>query len=104
MGRLSGEIAIVTGSTSGLGSVIARRFATEGAAVVITGRDSARGASIVQDIAETGGRVAFVAADLSDPGMAAREIVEETVAAVGPPTVLINNAVAHVGSDGTVHQ
>ena len=38
--RLAGELALVTGSTSGIGQAIAVRFAAEGAAVVVTGRDA----------------------------------------------------------------
>jgi NAD(P)-dependent dehydrogenase (short-subunit alcohol dehydrogenase family) len=99
-GRLDGEVAIVTGSTSGLGAAIARRFAAEGAAVLVTGRDRRRGTSVVDSIARDGGRVAFVAADLAEPHVAAAEIVAETVAALGPPTILVNNAVAHLVDDG----
>ena len=44
-GRLDGEVAVVTGSTTGLGVAIARLFASEGAKVVVAGRNVERGCS-----------------------------------------------------------
>ncbi|MGH2950024.1 MAG: SDR family NAD(P)-dependent oxidoreductase, partial [Solirubrobacteraceae bacterium] len=41
--RLRGEIALVTGSTAGIGRAIAVEFAAQGARVLVTGRDAARG-------------------------------------------------------------
>jgi NAD(P)-dependent dehydrogenase (short-subunit alcohol dehydrogenase family) len=84
--RLVGEVAIVTGSTSGLGIGIARRFAREGASVIVTGRNHARGNEVASQI---GAR--FVAADLTVEGECER-LVAETVRLAGPPTVLVNNA------------
>jgi NAD(P)-dependent dehydrogenase (short-subunit alcohol dehydrogenase family) len=60
-GRLNGEVAIVTGATSGLGIEIARLFVAEGARVVITGRNAERGAK-----AAVRTRAEFVRADLSN--------------------------------------
>ena len=64
--RLKGEIALVTGSTSGIGKAIATAFTAEGARVVVTGRDRGRGEATVDAITDAGGRAAFHAADLSD--------------------------------------
>ena len=97
MTRLAGEIALVTGSTAGIGKAIAQRFAAEGASVVVTGRDPARGEVVV---ASCEGTSAFVRADLSDPG-AADVLVAATVEQFGGLTVLVNNA-ATAEPDGPV--
>jgi len=97
MGRLDGEIALVTGSTAGIGKAIATRFAAEGASVMVTGRDTRRGLAVA---AACGPNAAFVAADLADPG-AARSLVEATTARFGGLTVLVNNAAA-AEPDGSV--
>jgi NAD(P)-dependent dehydrogenase (short-subunit alcohol dehydrogenase family) len=86
-GRLHGEVAIVTGSTAGLGVAIARRFSNEGARVVVTGRSLARGERVATEIGAT-----FIGADLTAEG-GCRHLVEETVRRIGRPTVLVNNAI-----------
>jgi NAD(P)-dependent dehydrogenase (short-subunit alcohol dehydrogenase family) len=91
--RLGGEIALVTGSTAGIGREIARTFAAEGARVAVTGRDHARGAAVVDDIASHGGESAFIPADLNHEA-ACNELVDGVVARFGGLTVLVNNAVA----------
>ena len=96
--RLAGEVAIVTGSTSGLGREVARVMGAEGASVVVTGRDAARGAATVALVEEAGGEAAFVAADLASDG-AADDLVRAAVDAFGAVTVVVNNAVG-TASDG----
>lgn len=102
-GRLDSEVAIVTGSTSGLGSEIARRLAAESARVVVTGRNRERGDAVVEQIQDAGGDAVFVAAELSDEA-ACSALVEAAAERFGGLTVLVNNAV-HTGgadADGTV--
>jgi NAD(P)-dependent dehydrogenase (short-subunit alcohol dehydrogenase family) len=91
--RLEGEIALVTGSTAGIGKAVATRFATEGARVIVTGRDTAKGEAVVEQIRGTGGEGAFVVADLADDGVSG-DLVDAAVERFGGLTVLVNNAVA----------
>ncbi len=100
--RLAGEIALVTGSTAGIGKEIARRFGAEGARVAVTGRDSARGKAVVEAVAAAGGEAEFFAADLNDEG-ACVSLVARAAERFGGLTVLVNNAVAGTaGRDGPV--
>jgi NAD(P)-dependent dehydrogenase (short-subunit alcohol dehydrogenase family) len=101
--RLEGEIALVTGSTAGIGKAVAAAFAAEGARVLVTGRDEQRGAAVVDRISDGGGQVVFFAADLADPG-ACEALVDAAVSHLGGLTVLVNNAVASAvdDSDGPV--
>ncbi|MBV8297022.1 MAG: glucose 1-dehydrogenase [Acidimicrobiia bacterium] len=97
-GRLDGEVALVTGSTLGIGAGVARLFAAEGARVVVTGRDIERGSAVVDGV---DGEAVFVAADLAAPESASR-LVDAAVERFGTLTVLVNNAVEAGTRDGPV--
>ena len=62
---LAGEIAIVTGSTSGIGAAAAHRMAMDGAKVIVTGRRQEIGLEVQQKIEADGGVAAFIRADVS---------------------------------------
>jgi NAD(P)-dependent dehydrogenase (short-subunit alcohol dehydrogenase family) len=91
--RLAGEVAVVTGSTAGLGVAVAELFAAEGAAVVVVGRNAERGEAVVHRIEEAGGAATFVRADLTVESEA-RGLIRTAGEAFGPVTVLVNNAVS----------
>ena len=91
-GRLSGRVAIVTGSTTGIGEAIARRFAAEGASVVLHGRRRAEAERVANSIAGDGhGLVDFVLADLEDPA-SAESLVASALARFGQLDIVVNNA------------
>ncbi len=87
---LAGQVAVVTGSTSGLGRATALRLAHEGAAVVVNSDLPDNGAETVAEIEAAGGTAVFV------PGsVASREDCEALAAAasdLGPVSILVNNA------------
>lgn len=87
MSTLTGQTALVTGATSGIGRAIALRLAGLGADLVVHGRDEARGADLVAEIAARGGRARFVAADLTDATDTLRLAAE-----AGRVDVLVNSA------------
>ncbi|OZI34305.1 short-chain dehydrogenase [Bordetella genomosp. 10] len=81
-------VALVTGSTSGIGAAIARRLAAEGYALVLHSRGSVdAGTALAQEL----GHAVYVQADLADDDQRAR-LVRESVAAWGRLDVLVNNA------------
>ncbi|HSK84764.1 MAG TPA: SDR family NAD(P)-dependent oxidoreductase [Rubrobacter sp.] len=82
MGVEPGRIAVVTGSTSGIGAEIARRLGEAGASVAVTGRGEARAREVVHEIVRTGGEAVFFAHELEEAGTTGR-LVEETVSALG---------------------
>jgi NAD(P)-dependent dehydrogenase (short-subunit alcohol dehydrogenase family) len=88
---LSGKVAIVTGSTQGLGEGIARRFVREGARVIVNGRSREKGERVVAALRELGGEAMFLQADLCDRS-AARRLVDDAAAHFGRLDILVNNA------------
>jgi len=65
MAALSGKVAVVTGSSRGIGAAIARLFALEGARVVVHGRDANAVAAVHADIERLGGQAMAVVADVT---------------------------------------
>lgn len=89
--RLSGETAIVTGSSQGIGKGIAERFAAEGANVVVNSRSRERAEEVASGIEADGGTAVAVEADVTDE-TEMEALVETTVEAFGSVDVMVNNA------------
>jgi len=88
------RVAVITGSTSGIGLAIARRLCRDGFHVVVTGRNVKRGETVA---AELGAAATFVPLDLTTSGAAARLMVTAE-ARLGRIDVVVNNAaIDHTG-------
>jgi 3-oxoacyl-[acyl-carrier protein] reductase len=91
VGELDGKVAIVTGSTRGIGRAIAERFAREGAAIVVHGRDAEQCA----ELAATLPRAVGVAGDIGDPATA-DALVAAAVHQYERLDIVVNNAGAAI--------
>ena len=88
MSKLENQVAVITGSTSGIGRACAERFAKEGARVVVSGRRKDVGAALA---ASLGNGAFFVAADVAQPGDV-ENLVARTLERFGRIDCLVNNA------------
>ena len=89
---MAGKIAVVTGSTQGLGETIAHMFADRGASgLVITGRNAQRGAKVKAALEKKGAKTVFVQADLTDI-KDVKKIVPAAEKAFGKIDALVNSA------------
>lgn len=89
---LTGRVALVTGSTSGIGAATAVLLAQRGAHVLVTGRNTSRGESVVATIRSRDGKADFVAADLLEAS-SVRQLARQAVdLGDGRVDILVNNA------------
>jgi len=88
---LTGKVAIVTGSTRGIGRAIATRFAQRGAQVVVSSRDAAACEAVAQELREAGGQAIGIAAHVGKKEQL-ENLVTQTVERLGGVDVLVCNA------------
>jgi 3-oxoacyl-[acyl-carrier protein] reductase len=103
MSSLEGRVALVTGSSRGIGAAVATLFADEGAKVVVHGRDTAAMSAVTARIQQAGGRAMQVTGDvtkLTDIEAMRGQIELE----LGPVDLLVANAGGNPARPGPVEQ
>jgi NAD(P)-dependent dehydrogenase (short-subunit alcohol dehydrogenase family) len=101
MTRLDGKTALITGSTDGVGRLVATRLGAAGAHILVHGRDAERGAQVVAEIERSGGTAEFLSADLSALAEV-RGLADQVRAKTDRLDLLINNA--GIGTAGATRQ
>ncbi len=91
MGKLTGQVAWVTGAGSGIGEAAAIALAGEGAVVVLTGRTKEKLDKVAAGIKAAGGTVHVKAADLAKPA-AVQKVADFIQSKLGRLDILVNNA------------
>src|SRR5580765_1137195 len=92
MGKLTNQVAVVTGASKGIGAGIAKALAAEGASVVVNYSSSKDGADrVVKEITSTGGKAITIQGDVSKQADISR-LFAETKKAFGKLNILVNNA------------
>ena len=89
--QLQNKVALVTGSSKGIGEGVARGLAKEGATVLVHGRDRMKTEEVAHDIISSGGHAFAVFGDLTVPDQVDR-LVRDSKAAAGSIDILVNNA------------
>ncbi len=89
--RLDGQIALVTGASSGIGQQMASALTEAGAKVVLVGRDEGRLLKTAASVRNIGGHASVVAIDLADKEILP-SLYEQASGAFGAPTILVNAA------------
>jgi len=100
---LAGKVALVTGSSRGIGAAIARRFARQGAKVALHGRDAAALAAVKDGIQRDGGTAVAITADATS--LAELEEMRRRIEAeLGPIEILVANAGGNQTPPGPIEE
>lgn len=93
------KVAIVTGSTRGIGLGIARKLAAAGFAVIVNGRDEAAGDSVVRELRDAGGDAVFVGGSVESAGDMDR-LVQRAIGEFGGVDMLVASAGGRASDEG----
>ncbi|MCZ4222622.1 SDR family NAD(P)-dependent oxidoreductase [Pedobacter rhodius] len=99
MDRFKDKVALITGSSQGIGAACALRLAKEGANIILNGHKfDERGEKLISEIEAMGRKAKFITADISDVN-AVIKLIKEAALTFGSLDILVNNAGLEIKSD-----
>lgn len=99
MNRFENKVALVTGSSQGIGAACAIRLAADGADVILNGRElDERGEEVLKKITDMGRRAHFIVADVSKAPNVSK-LITDAIAVYGQLDILVNNAGVEKNND-----
>jgi NAD(P)-dependent dehydrogenase (short-subunit alcohol dehydrogenase family) len=101
--KLEGKVAIITGSTSGIGKAIAMAFSKEGANVVLNGARKRERPELVEECTQAGTQAIYVQADVSQSDQV-QAMVKQAIDTFGRLDILVNNAAYGHGGGQVAHE
>jgi NAD(P)-dependent dehydrogenase (short-subunit alcohol dehydrogenase family) len=102
MGLLDGKIAIITGSTRGIGAATARLLSKEGAVSIVTGRTEDAGKKVAQEIVSSGAKAEYYNFDVTNE-QNVKDVIDSVYNKYGSIDILVNNA-GILGPDKPTHE
>lgn len=90
MGKLDGNVAVITGASAGIGQAVARHFLAEGADMVVVARRGERLEALAEDARKAGRRCVVVTGDVREEETA-RQTVQQAIEQLGKIDILVNN-------------
>lgn len=90
-GRVEGKVAVITGSTYGIGESIAKVLSSEGAVSIVTGRTEKEGEKTVDEIISSGGRAEYFRMDVTEEDRV-KQVAKDVKNKYGKVDILVNNA------------
>lgn len=99
---LRGKVAVITGSTRGLGLAISQAYVLEGASVVISGRHEASVIEAIKQVKGHRGQLSGIAADTGDP-LQVEALADHAIRTFGQLDIWVNNAAVSSAYGPTIH-
>lgn len=96
--KLNDKVAVVTGSSKGIGEGIARVFSREGAKVVVVSRNEEEGTAMAKQLGSDEGRAIYIKTDVT-LSKSIQNLMSETIEVFGRIDILVNNAGYHLSKD-----